>query len=313
MIPVHSAAPIAIIFQNDKLIVSPIPVSLKTDILHFYRISRPVNLAISFISFSLGAYIANKHSFVFLNHAVFWAVGVGLVLIAAGGYWINDVYDFRIDRINKPERTIINAHLSVKKVVTVYIIMYILLFVILIFTAKKLALIMMLAAFLLFIYAAWLKRTTLLGNVTVAFLTALVLMMAGFIYTFNSSVVWLAVFAFEINLIREIVKDIEDIEGDMHFNLQTLPIQIGIKHSRTIVYVLYIVLLISCWLPLLQQILTGSTFSITYIIVSFFIVQVPIVNLLVHFAHCTTNRDYGRHSIFLKTLMLSGMITILLL
>ncbi|MBX7242548.1 MAG: geranylgeranylglycerol-phosphate geranylgeranyltransferase [Bacteroidia bacterium] len=287
--------------------------SIKTDIIHFYNISRPLNLAIAFVSFCLGAFIANKHSFVFLNHTVFWAVGTGLVLIAAGGYWINDVYDFRIDRINKPERTIINAHLSVKKVVTVYIIMYILLFVLLVITVKKLAFIMMIAAFLLFIYAAWLKRTTLLGNVTVAFLTALVLMMAGFIYTFNSPVVWLAVFAFEVNLIREIVKDIEDIEGDMYFNLQTLPIQIGIKHTRILVYVLYNVLLISCWLPLIQQILTGNPYSVIYIVVSFFIVQVPVIGLQLHFTQCKNKEDYGRHSLFVKILMLTGMISIILL
>ena len=51
----------------------------------------------------------------------FWATLLTIAGIAATGYWINDVYDFRIDRINKPNRTIVNAILSVKKVMTIYI------------------------------------------------------------------------------------------------------------------------------------------------------------------------------------------------
>ncbi len=287
--------------------------NLKKDLYSFLRISRVPNLVITFVSFALGAFIANKHSFQFLQHTIFWAVGIGIVLIAAGGYWINDVYDFRIDRINKPERTVINTLLSVKKVVTVHIVMHTILFVSLVFITQKLMLIMIGAALLLFIYAAWLKRTTLLGNVTVAFLTALVIMMAGFIYTFNAALVWTAIFAFQINLIREIVKDIEDIEGDVKFNLQTLPIQIGIFRTRIIMYILYLFLLVCCWMPFLLQDILNTTVSVLYIILSFFLFQVPAIGLMLHLSHSKTTKDYTAHSKMVKWLMLSGMITLLLL
>lgn len=236
-----------------------------------------------------------------------------MILAAAGGYWINDVHDFKIDKINKPERTVINAFLSVKKVVTVYTILNIIIFTAILFFSFNLALILLGTILSLFLYAIWLKRTSLAGNMLVAFLTALVLMTAGFIYEFTTPLVWAAIFAFEINLIREIIKDIEDIEGDLQFNLHTLPIQAGIQNTRRVVYFIYVLLFVSTCLPIFFQILDKQAISYYYIISVVLLVQIPSIFLIRHLSQCQITADYAKHSQYVKYLMLLGMITLLFL
>lgn len=291
------------------------------DFVYFYQISRPLNLLIAFISFALGAFLANKHSFEFLGHLVFWVVGIGLVFIMAGGYWINDAHDFKIDKINKPERTIINAKLSVKKVVTAYSIVQLLVLFFVFAAASrldfafgiKLSLTALAVILLLFVYAVWLKRTSLAGNMLVAFLTAFVLMMAGFVYTFNAPLIWAAVFAFEINLIREIIKDIEDIEGDQRFGLKTLPIQAGIKNTQLLLSGLYILMLVSTWFPLFLPLRNLHTTQYPYLLFSLFFVQLPLLFLLRHLQHCQQSSDYSSQSRYLKWVMFAGMLSLLFL
>lgn len=283
------------------------------DIQNFYRISRPGNVLMAGISLCLGAYIANNHQFIFFQHAIFWANLLATMLIAAGGYWINDAYDFRIDRINKPDRAIINTFLSVKKVTTSYIILNVLVLLGAVFFVKKLIFILLAAIILLFIYAAYFKRSTLVGNILVAFLASLVLMMAGFIYTFNIALIWTAIFAFEISLIREIVKDTEDIKGDLAFGLQTLPIQIGVQKTKYILYALCAFFEISCMLPTFFYFLKHQTLLSPYIWVSFFFVQVPFLYVVKMIATANNTENFAAISRYLKFIMLLGMISTLML
>lgn len=265
------------------------------------------------VSLCLGAYIANNHQFIFFQHAIFWANLLATMLIAAGGYWINDAYDFRIDRINKPERAVINTFLSVKKVTTCYIILNILVLLGAVFFVKKLILILLAAIILLFIYAAYFKRSTLVGNILVAFLASLVLMMAGFIYTFNIALIWTAIFAFEISLIREIVKDTEDIKGDLAFGLQTLPIQIGVQKTKYTLYALCAFFEISCMLPTFFYFLKHQILLSPYVWVSFFFVQIPFLYVVRMIATASTTENFAAISRYLKFIMLLGMISTLML
>lgn len=283
------------------------------DIQNFYRISRPGNVLMAGISLCLGAYIANNHQFIFFQHAIFWANLLATMLIAAGGYWINDAYDFRIDRINKPDRAIINTFLSVKKVTTSYIILNVLVLLGAVFFVKNLIFILLAAIILLFIYAAYFKRSTLVGNILVAFLASLVLMMAGFIYTFNIALIWTAIFAFEISLIREIVKDTEDIKGDLAFGLQTLPIQIGVQKTKYILYALCAFFEISCMLPTFLYFLKHQTLLSPYIWVSFFFVQIPFLYVVKMIATANNTENFAAISRYLKFIMLLGMISTLML
>ncbi len=235
------------------------------------------------------------------------------MLIAAGGYWINDAYDFRIDRINKPDKAIVNTFLSVKKVTTSYIVLNVIVLLGAVFFVKKLILILLGAILLLFFYAVYLKRSTLVGNILVAFLASLVLMMAGFIYTFNIALIWTAIFAFEITLIREIVKDTEDIKGDFAFGLQTLPIQIGIKKTKYVLYGLAILFEVSCMLPTLFHFINSHKLQSPYCWVSVSLVQIPFLYVIKKLIHANSPQDFTHISRYLKYMMLAGMVSTLML
>ena len=289
------------------------------DLTYFFTISRPPNIFISLVAFGASCYIASSHQFLFLQDPHFWGVLLTIVIIAATGYWINDVYDFRIDRINKPHRAIINAKLSVKKVLTAYIIVN---FAVSIFSLVNFSLlddlhqisfINITSIILLFWYASYLKRTGAAGNLLIAFLIALVVLLAGYLYHINMPLIWTLVFAFQITLIREITKDVEDIKGDLAFQLHTLPIQIGIRNTKRILAILYVLFVLSCNLPLLYYYLKEGQFLWQYMGVSFFLVQVPMFYLLYLMSRSAFPSDFSIQSRYLKYIMLGGILSILLL
>lgn len=287
---------------------------LYKDIYYFYKISRPLNLAISFLSFFVASFIANRHSLRFISDWQFWSVSLVIVLIAAGGYWVNDVYDFRIDRINKPEKTVVNAFLSVKKVLTAYFVLHFLLFAFCIIWAKiHILFVFTLAIILLFIYAAWLKRISVAGNLVVSFLTALVIITAGYLYKVNIPLTWMMIFAFQINLIREILKDIEDVKGDFHYKLQTLPIQLGIEKTKWLLYLLFIIFIITCNLPFLFQIGNNGEYLWIYLISSIILVQLPSIYVLIKLINNHNIHTLSFHTQAVKWIMLTGILTVLLL
>ncbi|MEM6806390.1 MAG: geranylgeranylglycerol-phosphate geranylgeranyltransferase [Bacteroidota bacterium] len=289
------------------------------DALNFLRISRPSNVLISFLAFGVAAFISQDKSWAFLTDSVFWATALCIIVIAASGYWINDVYDFRIDRVNKPGKTIVNAYLSVKKVLTVYffVIGGILLFsfVFLGFISKlyHIFFINALSVALLFFYASYLKRIGVPGNLSIAFLIALVILLAGYLYEVNSPLVWTMIFAFEITLIREITKDVEDIRGDLQFELRTLPIQIGIRRTKYILQFFYICFLLSCYIPFIYAYFRVDKLIWPYIGVSFLLVQLPTVYVMYLLANAVKPEDFGKQSRYLKYIMLGGIASLFFL
>ena len=289
------------------------------DALNFLRISRPVNVFISFLAFGVAAFISQDKSWAFLTDSVFWATAACIIVIAAAGYWVNDVYDFRIDRINKPGKTIVNAYLSVKKVLTVYFFVnagiLIFSFVYLGYMNQKyhISVINLISVGLLFLYASYLKRIGVPGNLSIAFLIALVILLAGYLYEVNSPLVWTMVFAFEITLIREITKDIEDIRGDLQFELRTLPIQIGIRRTKYILQVFYVCFLLSCYVPFIYGYFRVNTLIWNYLLVSVLLVQIPTVYMMYLLARSVRPEDFGKQSTYLKYIMLGGIVSLFFL
>ena len=289
------------------------------DARHFIRISRPLNVLIAFFAFGVSCFIASEKSFHFLQEAIFWITAFTIAAIAATGYWINDVYDFRIDRINKPQKTVINAHLSVKKVLTIYFIINGLVLVLsliylgLIRREYPVTFINFLSVALLFIYASYLKRIGIPGNLTVSFLIAMVVILGGYLYGINTPLIWTIIFAFEITLIREITKDVEDIRGDLYYQLKTLPIQIGIRQTKKILGLLYILFIISCYLPFLYGWLKHDVIIWPYLISSIVLVQIPAVYLFYLLTKSARPEDFGQQSRWLKWLMILGIFTLFFL
>ncbi len=291
------------------------------DLKYFFLLSRPLNVLISFVSFGVACFIAfYKSGFGFLEDMSFWVTAFCITTIAATGYWINDVYDFRIDRINKPNHTIVNAILSVKKVLTAY---FFVTFVVMgisityfVFIKEdyyQIVFINLLSIILLFVYASYLKHISVVGNLLIAFLVALVIILAGYLYNINHELMYTIAFAFQITLLREITKDIEDIKGDLQFNLQTLPIQIGIRATKKVLVVLYVFFLISCYMPFLINYLNEHKFLWTYLGLSFLLVQLPVVYNLIMLHKSFQPGDFSIQARYLKYIIITGIVTILYL
>ncbi len=160
--------------------------------------------------------------------------------------------------------------------------------------------IVVLTVFLLFLYSFKLKNIPFLGNVTVSFLT-------GFVFIYSAIVVGNPIggvvpflFAFEINLIRELIKDIEDIKGDKLNRLKTLPIIKGIDFTKKVISVLILLLIVSSPIPF---VFAGYNRYFLFLII--IAIDIPLVAMLMELRN--EEVEYSKISNRLKTLMIVGL------
>ena len=189
---------------------------------------------------------------------------VSTVLIAAGGYVINDYFDVKIDRINRPEDIVVTRYLSRDGAMRLFLVLSGIGVATGLMTAWwskswTLMMIFIIIPGLLWFYSASYKRQFLIGNIVVAFVASLVpllIAIANADYLKNiygetlaytpivgQLYVWLggfAFFSFLLTLVREIVKDIEDIEGDREMECRTMPIIWGIRTTKIVTTILLI-------------------------------------------------------------------------
>lgn len=200
----------------------------------------------AFTQYMVRIFLVFDHPFYWKTDLHFHLLVFTTVLIAAAGYIINDYFDIKIDRINKPHRVWIGKIISRRNALLTHQVFsgagIILAFPI----GWKAVLINMLSVGLLWLYASGFKKKPFIGNLVVALLTALVIAEIALIYDPDNRLIYMyAVFAFFINLIREIIKDMEDIQGDEHHGAKTLPILYGIHKTKQLLYLLMAAFLVS--------------------------------------------------------------------
>lgn len=281
----------------------------------FWLAARPKNLLIAFLTFTLAAFCSYNKSFLFLQNPLFYIQAFLILLIMASGYFINDLFDYKIDLINKPHKTFVNIYASSKKFWTTYWVINI---TIILFTLMAPPFFIFLnysALLLLYLYARYFKRYAGIGNLIIASLTTFVVIAGGMIHQLNLTILWISIFAFLITLIREIVKDIEDLRGDLKNNLQTLPILAGIHLTHQVLFTLYILLIIAVLLPIpLYYFLFNRTLWL-YGIFTLLAIEVPLIHsiwTLLRSQYFQKSR-YTYESKRLKFIMLIGVIACLLL
>lgn len=181
----------------------------------------------------------------FLTDTKLFLLSLSSVLIAAAGYIINDYYDVKIDLINKPDRVVVGRVVKRRVAMMWHIALSGLGVLIGAYLSLYIGFFNLLSAVLLWLYSNQLKRMPLIGNFSVALLTGWAVYVVGFFYnTHHIMVLAFAGFAFAFTLIREVIKDIEDVKGDATFGCRTLPVVYGIRPTKTIVYVFSSVFLI---------------------------------------------------------------------
>jgi 4-hydroxybenzoate polyprenyltransferase len=254
--------------------------------------------------------------------------------IAAAGYIINDYFDTKADRINKPEKVVVGVSVNRRAAMTLHVIFNLIgigtgVYLSIHIDLLAVSFIFFLTAGLLWFYSTNYKRQFLVGNITVAFLTALVPLIVvlfeipmlnreygnillQYNSNFNYIFIWVAgfsIFAFITTLIREIIKDAEDFEGDAAYGMKTLPIVAGTRITRLVLSVL----------------ISGTIFLLIFILVKFIMFSgddpdfislvyfgafliIPFFILLTLVIVASGKKDYHRASILVKLIMLFGVL-----
>ena len=249
------------------------------------------------------------------------------VCIAAAGNIINDIYDVETDFINKPEKLIIGKTISEKLAYNLFIAFNVIGVGIgfylsnLVGKSAFFSLFVIISA-LLYVYASYLKRTLLIGNIVVSILVALSVLIVGVfellpVITPQNQYIQLvvfktvfhySVFAFAINLLREIAKDLEDIDGDYKVGMSTLPIVIGRTRATNILFVLSLIPLVTISLYAINT-LYKNQMAVGYFLL--FIIG-PLVYVSIKSFNAKTKKEYHHISSILKIVMVFGMLSLLL-
>ena len=256
------------------------------------------------------------------------------MLIAAAGYIINDYFDTRTDWINKPGEVVVGIKISRRIAIILHSILNIIgvgigIYLSFYVNLPSLSLVFILATGLLWFYSTNYKRQFLIGNLIVAFLTALVPMMvvlfeipmlndsygdimiryqASFIYI----LAWVAgfsFFAFITTLIREIIKDMEDFEGDNAYGMKTMPIVLGTRCTKFVLYFLILVTISSLIFLLVKYILfSGERTDYLSLIYFMVLLVLPLTALFILIIISRGKKDFHLASVVIKLIMMFGIL-----
>jgi len=180
-------------------------------------------------------------------------------LITGAGNAINDYYDIDIDRINKPDRPIPSGRIGLSTALYFSLALFVLGTLFAFMINPVCGIIALINSLLLIYYARTLKRTAFLGNLAVGYLTGSTFLFGGAVFFEKGGledVFILFLLATLATIAREIVKDIEDIDGDMKDGAHTLPIVIGPGKAAGIAALIGLVAVITSPLPYLQSIMS---------------------------------------------------------
>jgi len=258
--------------------------------------------------------------------ALLWII-IASVSIAAAGYIINDYFDLNIDQINKPEKNVFAKTLH-RRWAIIWHFAFSLLGIMATIAGvgiNKWYLIVANIACVgcLWFYSTSLKRQLLIGNIVISILTAWTVLILFFAFTspreaiignstatikfFRISFLY-AGFAFISSLIREAIKDMEDMEGDEKYGCRTLPIVAGIRATKIYVSIWIMVLLAALIILQLYVLQFRWWYAIVYSII---IVIAPLAYLLYKLRKANTVREFSILSNLSKIIMLTGIVSMI--
>ena len=257
----------------------------------------------------------------------FYILVLATVCIAAGGYIINNIVDVETDTENKPENVIVGKFISETKAYNLYIGFTVVGVAMGFYLANLIgkpsfASLFIIIAATLYFYATSLKQSLLIGNFIVALLLSVSVVIVGIFdlypVTFeeNRPVMGLlfgilldyALFAFIINFIREIVKDLQDVNGDLNQGMNTLPIVFGVKKTTKLVFVLGFVPII-CIVYYINANLfaSGLLYATVYGLV---FILAPLLYFSTKIWSAATSQDFQHLSTVLKWILFFGILSI---
>ncbi len=261
----------------------------------------------------------------------FSLITISTLLIAAAGYIINDYFDIRIDMINKPDKMVLEKKIPRRMAIVMHTVFNLLGITLAWYVAHQRSAyewltVQILVTFLLWLYSTKFKQQFMIGNVVVALLTALTILTlvvyepamhvflkkpifekeaAGFLHL---NPLWLlgvyAYFAFILTWIREIVKDMEDLKGDMQEGCDTMPIRWGLKTTTHFTQLLSVLAILPL---LLSSYCLIATHNYTLGIYTFIALVIPLAVWIYFLNKQSSTRHYARQSTAIKLIMVAGI------
>jgi len=268
----------------------------------FLRLTRAGNLFIIALSqFLTAGLLIGRHT---LFDWRLFVLTASTVMIAAGGYIINDYYDVKIDLVNKPDRVVIGKGITRRYALLFHTVLSLMGIFLGLILNWRIGVINFGSVFLLWWYSNDLKRHPVIGNVVVALLAAIAVLMVDALFTTgNILIVSYATFAFFMTLIREIIKDMEDLKGDDTFGCKTLPIVWGLRKTKFVLYGLLFVF---------ASVVFVLNYYFIKLPVAYFVIFLlpPLLWLLYRLIRADTRKDFSWLSNFCKVIMLLGILSI---
>jgi 4-hydroxybenzoate polyprenyltransferase len=268
-----------------------------------------------------------------LTHLRFVILVAATVFLAASGNVINDYFDQKIDRINRPDKVVV-GHIFQRRTVLLWHVIFTFLgvftgfFLAYISRKENYALMFVMIPALLWYYSTTLKKQVLIGNLVISLLTALVPYFvvslefatlarvhgSEILSTEACSMAWFwttgfAFFAFISTLSREIIKDMEDVKGDKEAGCNTLPIEMGIEHTRIIVILLIFASVAALW-TVFFLVPELKTSQITLLYFTAFL-TLPYLALVWKVLVAKDAKQFNQASQISKLIMLAGILFIL--
>ena len=267
------------------------------------------------------------------QHLLFYLLMTASVLIAAGGYIINDYFDMHIDAVNKPDKVVVDKVVKRRWAILWHLVFSFSGVLLSLYISYKtgtwiIVIANIFCVLLLWFYSTTFKKKLLSGNIIISALTAWVIIVVYFFagaaiinyngwhigkYSFDIKKLYkftilYAGFAFIVSLIREVVKDLEDMHGDARYQCKTMPIEWGVPATKVFAAVWIIVCCAALAIVQLYAWQSGWWFSAVYCII---LIILPFIYILRELYKAVIPADYHRLSSYIKVVMLTGILSMI--
>jgi geranylgeranylglycerol-phosphate geranylgeranyltransferase len=267
---------------------------------------RPVNGFIAALAALTGFWLSGS-GLPFPLPVPLWCILLAVFCISGAGNILNDIIDRDIDRVNRPQRSLIQGSARVGQAVWLMSVLFGVGLLAAFLAGWRFFLFALANSCLLVVYSRYLKRRPWWGNLAVAALSSSCFIFGGMFYHRWTVSLIPAAFAFLVHWAREIIKDLEDREGDARAGAATLPLVKGQIFSQRLVQAILGYLLLALPLPLIWKI-----YNFYYLELSVLTVTIPALWIIVLLRRPRSRPVYGQISRMLKIIMLTGILSVIL-